>query len=1022
MKEHLVERFAASTDQMFIPKNPSEDERKGIEILSILKNEIGGINNGEEFYNKSGFKIFLEPLQDKLKDQIDTGFIEVSTLASTLHANSLDAFNIDFGNNTRNNAYLKDHSGLISQYFKPIIKILRKRSLILYNHPNYFINPSEILNVISIIPSNGQNIYTDIISNDTRNAIDNEFDSIKKEIANITNKDGKKSSQLYIYLDQKLQLKTRIRRSSIKDRLTSYDGITKKMPIKVLNKTNSVFKSINEKEKIFALHYLNHKLYHSLFQEKKNTRSSLFLSIPIIDPHPDRSETNKAYLGIGSVFIYLQLKDNFDPISTRKKIEEYVLEVPKIIRTYLTGYTFQLAIDKYNLAKEEAKNAVRQATKAAISQVMARNMSHNIGSHVLSKYKDVSDIKHTLYGSGKQKQYCGYNSNTLNVDDPHETIAYFNEYLKNRMDFLADIATTDPVMETPMYLFKDIIKGFDKNKILLDRISGVSEEIRFGIKVIVAGNSGTIKTLDDGNDPIFSIPNEVLGAQAFYILLENIIRNIYKHGNPTADFDIIIEIADYQPNKSFYEVKIYDSLCHDEKKVNKTVARRNKAFDDSILKDNKLRDNNLGTIEMDVCAAYLRCLPVISVENNKYKLQKNNNSEEPKLIYAYCHKQLTTNITDEMCYTLGYKFHINKPKEVLVLDETGNFKIGKLSNVELHAEGIKIVNPKELKEDKIYNHQIVYCTSNKLQIEKIITPHRSQISKRIVGFDKSINTKDHKKFIEGLWAKYIIDQHLAPKDYFIDTVGASYMIKVSDKITVSELGKEDIPEHSHKTIFLNHGGNYSEKRKAFDRCEIITSHNKLYALKRSLFTDLKKTYEYLETNMLKVLIIDERIQENVVLSDKKYSVNGEDISFNDYFQQQQIIIPQIDEANLNVASFGTISKINNGNTITEADKIKTFISKHLSDATFCVVHLGVLEKMLPPGTTKSKPAISKIIDQLFPGNKNREKLIVISGRGKPNNLSNDIPFISLALIQNSIETLFDKYLLTKILYNARKSA
>lgn len=35
------------------------------------------------------------------------------------------------------------------------------------------------------------------------------------------------------------------------------------------------------------------------------------------------------------------------------------------------------------------------STRAAISQVMARNMSHNIGSHVLSKYKSLDDLKDT---------------------------------------------------------------------------------------------------------------------------------------------------------------------------------------------------------------------------------------------------------------------------------------------------------------------------------------------------------------------------------------------------------------------------------------------------------------------------------------------------------------------------------------------------------------------------------------------------------------------------------------------------
>ena len=49
----------------------------------------------------------------------------------------------------------------------------------------------------------------------------------------------------------------------------------------------------------------------------------------------------------------------------------------------------------------------------------------------------------------------------------------------------------------------------------------------------------------------------------------------------------------------------------------------------------------------------------------------------------------------------------------------------------------------------------------------------------------------------------------------------------------------------------------------------------------------------------------------------------------------------------------------------------------------------------------------------------REKVVVISGRGNANNLPKDILYIPVSLVQNAMEVLHDKILLTKILYNSR---
>ena len=62
--------------------------------------------------------------------------------------------------------------------------------------------------------------------------------------------------------------------------------------------------------------------------------------------------------------------------------------------------------------------------------------------------------------------------------------------------------------------------------------------------------------------------------------------------------------------------------------------------------------------------------------------------------------------------------------------------------------------------------------------------------------------------------------------------------------------------------------------------------------------------------------------------------------------------------------------------------------------------------------------VTTIIETIIPP-EHKRKLILTSGT-VPTNMPPDVPFVHLSSIQNAIETCYDKILLTKILYGARK--
>jgi hypothetical protein len=828
------------------------------------------------------------------------------------------------------------------------------------------------------------------------------------------------------------------------------------------------------------------------------------------------------------------------------------------------------------IARKLGEDLHRQGTRAAISQVMARNMSHNIGSHVLSKFKDEKDLNgifgvdlreviQSLDTRASSSNRVGNQPNQYN-GEPHLSLyskiqegnrkgelvelspagqaAYFNEYLKNRMDFLADIATADPVMENAMFIYSDVFKGLDKNRILLNRISGISEtEFKYSIELRSCVGSKKPERITKANDIAVSMTNDILGAQAFYIIIENLIRNIAKHGRPDrtekAKIKIIVQIGEYEGDPEFYEVSIFDNLKRSKEKINPVVVTRNDVFNDSLLKkeDNSLRPTDLGTIEMDVCAAYMRRVPITEVESDdfrlifggmeeadfeqlskedqrrvqaakslgrilNYKPFKTPRTKYPKLMFAYLHRhkeEKTKGANDR--YSLGYTFYLRKPQEILVvLDRERDFQVPNevdstsyLSDKELLGRGIRFISAKDLRRnldgDKalVMSHQILYWHASDCYPESDWQGYATRLPKRIVTRLSSCNFIDPNDFMRQVWEKYAAE--LLPVRKTIAIIAGNNRNLYSglcEKLIV-ETGKHLRElENVDKYFMDNHHGKWCpvccpfnsaaptemhmqthwcpdccssdsspskqhiDKAHAGNRSTCIEPWNWKYyemgcshaAVSRQEFksrllwdrTIDREEFpkgrdpgwyvsQYLETLFTKIILIDERIQENVANGESPKLYAGR-VDFYEYFKKQNLIIPKIpkpgtssDEPNLNKSSFGDL-----GDKNSVSGQIHDFIKNNIQDARFCVIHLGIIEKMLSSGNSKDHDVIEEKLKELLTDiDMGGCEVIITSGRGEPDNLPHGRAFVPLAPIQNAIETIFDKFILTKILYNSREA-
>ena len=231
-----------------------------------------------------------------------------------------------------------------------------------------------------------------------------------------------------------------------------------------------------------------------------------------------------------------------------------------------------------------------EAIKSAKAAIMSRNMSHNIGSHVMSYLKQhLGSVKDIVADgilsdliNGESELAKKLENTTENTTLPFLMgLGHFISYLQERQDFIATIAT-DYIPYFGNVNFKDAIydelnpdkraerhsdrKNGSTDNILLGNIArseGLGRQtkptrpgsdkaslndivLKFRTKfdgnpVVLLDDSGREieppldkkgkEELDEMRKIDFSLPGGIVGRQAFFSIMENIIRNAAKHGN-----------------------------------------------------------------------------------------------------------------------------------------------------------------------------------------------------------------------------------------------------------------------------------------------------------------------------------------------------------------------------------------------------------------------------------------------------------------------------------------------------------
>ena len=504
--------------------------------------------------------------------------------------------------------------------------------------------------------------------------------------------------------------------------------------------------------------------------EDGKEKESVYISFPIYGSRASnqlpqyeikRNDGKVALQGIGACFIYIEPKEyNLTPKEYKKLVEQIIekvaYEVGKFIRFVSANYMF-------NLGLQLQENARKEAIKSAKAAIMSRNMSHNLGSHVMSYLKQSLSSVNNIFRD-KILSLLIQDVNNLTIDNEIKEakekgdqgvlpflvgLGQFISYIQERQDFIATIAT-DYIPYLSTVNFKDFIydelnpdKRYERHKtkqrlkidnILLGNIarseglgratSPTNEQTLSNIILKFRDFDGNpVEQQDEKGSPLgkaikgrekefdtlksmraydFSLPGGVVGRQAVFSIVENVIRNAAKHGNWREKGELALEFniftkqsieeaprgdsyfddnqgcellslrqvfenfyKDARDSKDLYFITLTDNLSMDEEKLEKL----RKAIKEPLINERgEMNEASKGIKEMRISSTWIRSLdegetynPIKFAEDGKALIHECEWDPVGKEQFA---PALYARISNEH---LQYIFCVLRPKKVAII-------------------------------------------------------------------------------------------------------------------------------------------------------------------------------------------------------------------------------------------------------------------------------------------------------------------------------------------------------------------
>ena len=742
----------------------------------------------------------------------------------------------------------------------------------------------------------------------------------------------------------------------------------------------------------------------------------------------------------------------------------------------LLTYYFSGLFDDKQIEELEAMASSENKRAAGVS-IIARNISHNLGSHTLSYTKNKLSLEQRIIESGlltgifregpggtlelnealieqvkirenatsaKRKHKITINRNALKT--PYlKALGAFQGHLQERQDYIGSIAAgRKPYFGNINFnelIFNAFVRPDTENKgngkeptddsvkldknILLEHIAFSEGYTREDIEInfsCLGSLRGKEKQLE------VSMPSGILGRQGLFAIWENFIRNTAKHGirkakRPNRKLRIDIKIEDYNPASDYYRIRLCDNSGNtDEKIIHKIRESINSAL---ITKDGRVNEDHKGIKEIQIAAAWLRNISPAEIENF---------SAKPPILSA-----------EKVDQHLELTFYLLKPRKVLIISNKqhrGALPVGwKLigsyniqQNENLSYQFILFDKDLDLNQDEELRNQIKY------------TSVRRMLDYDVAGLFQRLEEFDNEKILAletELYKDWIDDKKLSHK------IASSHKIAIIDEVGINgtKLGRNEIEKglvefhtttskniKDAKIIFRTHNDNvpqfraFQEGNKALYKQSVyiegISGGNSTHRLLREERINEYWCHKMREVALTKILIIDERIWNNHTSFP---SLAGKKAQLKDRLQTEH---DKLDKKNIKVCTIqfedqGTTQGFRivdvSGNkfaTIRKNGKVSTKANFH-----FISLHQGLLDKMVkfaqPEKESRKRITEDKsyqtVLDNFRSSLKADFQFIIHSGRSVDHKIPETVAFMELSSLDVALAD--SKYTLTQLLYS-----
>lgn len=434
-----------------------------------------------------------------------------------------------------------------------------------------------------------------------------------------------------------------------------------------------------------------HTYLKKYFLKSGKAVNTLLLAFPIIAAQKVKTNETDCLHGQGALFIFFASADNI-------KIKENLLfDLGKICKDISYNYIF-------SQAERLSKRLKKESIKSAKAAIMGRNMSHNIGSHVIYYLRqhlsgDITHLNEVLqnlkideHGVDCIRLSLGDdNTNAITIKKSDLDLSFLNglgtflTYIQERQDFIAALSSDYKPAFSSANFKSFVIDNFCKDlRAKRHRSNNDSkQEINILLKYIAKSEDTNIKIKFNDSDldseqaldksakiHNFSVelPGSTLGRQAIYSILENIIRNAAKHGKrkvQNTDLVLNIQVLDHYGftkkqqtllakenrekwEEDFYQIKITDNNNNSpglDSRIQKSIQA------ELIDKNGKLIENEKGIKEIVISALWLNGLNITDISNQerlKYvDVELNKDNELSYIIYVAKSKKVIFIIGDD---------------------------------------------------------------------------------------------------------------------------------------------------------------------------------------------------------------------------------------------------------------------------------------------------------------------------------------------------------------------------------------